>query len=399
MTDPSDEMDRQIADEVLPALIDDLARPAPLDKLLPWHRPRKQLVREEQWLRYSRDLLRNQRGKPGLSSPDGSSPDVRYLTLPGIDYLDVQQLAALCRCLDCSLTSVGFQSGDEGSPQIARAQVREKSLIDAGHITRQSHTFPRRFEDIIHRESQAFRDLRRQGPFHIVNIDACGSIARPAAGHASRLVDALYRVAELQFELKAGRWLLLVTTDARPDSVAETTLARLCDAIFSNAETNEDFRILATPLLDPAAADIRAAAELAAKKTGASFLRLFSLGLAKWLLDLAHSKNWDMKTHHPYCYSTMRGPDITPSMACLAFEFLPPSPRLADRFEVVHAVPAPEPEREDTSVRAAEQVRRMTNADIKIEEDEPLRLRMTENLRRSLQEAGYPTAVLEQLGD
>ena len=398
MMEPPDEPDRQIADGVLPEQIDDLAVPVRLNVLLPWHKPRKQLVREEQWLYFSRRLIERERGEHGLPNPPGGNPEVRYLTLPGIDYLDVRQLADVCRDLGCRLTSTGFQSGDESNPKVARAQVREQSLIAAGHITAHSHTFAGRLEEITHTNSQSYRDLKRRGPFHIVNIDACGSIAAPGADHAHRLIDAVYKTVEIQLETMTGGWLLFVTADARPDSVAGETLDRLCDAIFGNAQANENFRDRAVPLLDPEELDIRVAARRASERAGDAFVRLFSLGLAKWLLSLARVRNWDMKTHHPFCYSTMPRDDETPSMACLAFEFLPPPPGLLDRFGVARAQPALGGEREDTSVRAVEKIRGMANADFRMRRDEPLRTRMSDNLRRLLEEAGYEAEVLDGIG-
>ena len=387
--------DRAIADDVLPAQIDTLAVPIALVKLFPWHRPRKQLVREEQWIRYSRYLIENERGKPAMRELHEGKTKIRYLTLPGIDYLDVRQLAALCNEYDCSLISTGFQSGEEGNPYVARAQLREKSLIDAGHITAGSYTFPRRFEDVAHIGGSAYRDLRRRGPFHIVNIDACGSIATPNAGHANRLVDALYRVVELQLELAIGRWLLFITTDVRPGSLSSETLDGLCRAIFENSDMNEAFRTRATPVLAPGQIDIRAAVASATASPGMRFLQLFSLGFAKWLLHLAHEKEWDIKTHHPYCYSTMPDGDATPSMACLAFEFLPPPPGVDDRFGVSRAEAAPTPNREDTSIRAADKIRDMSNADHRIASNDSLRIRMIESLRVQLADAGYEPAVID----
>ena len=390
--------DRPIADGVLPEQIDEPAVPVKLDRLFAWHRPRKQLVREEQWIYFSRRLIGRERGRRELREPPNGEPEVRYLTLPGIDYLDVRQLADLCREFDCCLTSTGFQSGDESNPNVARAQLREKSLIDAGYITKESHTFPRRFEDIVHTNNPAYRELKSRGPFHVVNIDACGSIARPDADHANRLIDAVYRIVELQLELMTGRWLLFVTADVRPDSIAEETLGGLCDAIFANAKENENFRKRAAPLLDSRETDIRAAVRNAAERPGMAFLQLFSLGLAKWFLHLARCKNWDMKTHHPYCYSTMPVGDDIPSMACLAFEFLPPAPGLQDSFRVVRAEPVPEPEREDTSTRAAVKIGGMANADCEIRSNETRRDRIIEKLRELLEEAGYDPVVLEGIG-
>ena len=393
-----DELDRLVADEVLPAQTDELAVPIELDKLLPWHRPRKQLVREKQWMHFSRQLIEREKGQPGLRGSPNANPEVRFLTLPGIDYLDVRQLADVCQDLDCSLTSIGFQSGGERNTYVARAQLREKSLIDAKRITNQSYTFPRRLEDIVSTSSQAYQELKERGPFHIVNIDACGSIAAPQAAHSNRLIDAMFRIVEIQLELMAGRWLLFVTADVRPDSVAHETMDGLRGAIFANAAANAEFRSRVVPLLAPDKVDIEAAVEAASKRPGTTFLRLFSLGFAKWLLHLARDKNWDMQTHQPYCYSTMPGEDDTPSMVCLAFEFLPPPPGIQDNFHVARVKPAPGPEQEDTSVHAVNKISNMTNADRKIGSDGPLRNRMVENLRMLLAEVGYNSTLLDEIG-
>ena len=396
MTTLPEEGHRAIVDAVLPAEIDDLAVPAELE-LLPWHRPRKQLVRENQWIQFSRRLIKRERDKSGLRAPGSSDREVRYLTLPGIDYLDVRQLADVCRELGCSLTSTGFESGGEGNRYIARAQLREKSLMDAGHITRRSHTFPRRFEDIVHTNSVAYLDLRRRAPFHIVNVDACGSIAKPTAGHATRLINALHRIVELQLELNCGRWLLFVTTHAQTGSFAEPTLEQLWSAIFENAAENEDFREGAGDLLNAGTKSIQEAVQIASQRVGVSFLQLFSLGLAKWFLHLVGGKGWDMQTHVPYCYSTMPQGDDTPSMVCLAFEFLPPPAGLEDRFGLGCAKPMVTEQREDTSARAIDKIREMTDADAKIRSDPALRARVTQNLCRGLAEVGYPSSVLAEL--
>ncbi len=386
------------SDGVLPAQIDEPAVPVELNKLLPWHTPRKQLVREKQWIYFARRLIKNELGRPGLPQEGDVQPEVKYLTLPGIDYLDVKQLGEECKGLQCSLTSTGFQAGGEGNREAARAKVREQSLVDAGTITVKSHTFPRRFEDIVQVNGSAYRDLKSRGPFHIVNVDACGSVASPGAAHKNRLIDAVYRIVELQLELKKGRWLLFVTADVRPESLAPETLNKLCEAIYKNADENDVFRNTALPLLDSSAEDIREAVQDASEEAGTKFLQLFGLGMAKWILHLARQKDWDMQTHHPYCYSTMPSSDETPSMVCLAFEFLPPPPGLPDLFQVAQAQPAPGPQHEDTSIRAAKKIRDMANADSQINTDESLRVRMVEKLRRLLEEAGYEQAVLADIG-
>ena len=397
MTTPPDAADRVIADGVLPAEIDELAVPAELDKLLPWHRPRKQLIREKQWIHFSRRLIKRNRDRPGLLKPATSAREVRYLTLPGIDYLDVRQLADVCRDLDCGLTSTGFQAGGERNRYVARAQVTEKALIDSGRITSRSYTFARRFEDVADSNSPAYRDLRCRAPFHIVNVDVCGSMASPLADHANRLIDALYRLVELQIELMSGSWLLFVTTDVRKEAFSESALAGLCAAIFENATEDRVFGSRAANLLDVQEDCVRAAAAVAAQRAGAPFLRLFSLGLAKWLLHMVRRKGWEMETHLPYCYSTKPQGDDTPSMVCLAFEFLPPPPGLEDPYGVANTTPTRSTPVQDTAFLALEKIGEMTNADAKMRSDAQLRARMTRHLGRWLEDVGYPSSVLEEL--
>ena len=392
------ESNQQIIEDVLPEEIEKSAVPIPLDTLKPWHKPRKQFVREYQWMHLSKELIEKEKNSPGLLNPAEGSPEVRYLTLPGIDYLDVRLLAALCDDLGCCLTSTGFLSGDEKNPQAARAKVREDSLIKAGHITGNSHTFNRRFEDIIPRQGQAYKDLLRKGPFHIVNIDMCGSIAAPTAHRPHRPIDAIHRIVEFQLRHRPSGWLLFVTTDARYDSIDSDTLNKLYRAILDNVAEDESFRHEVQTLFGEENTDIETVIKNASSYPGEKFLKVFSLSLSKWLLHLSHDKKWNIKTHKAYCYSTETKGNQMPTMACLAFEFLPPPNGLPDRFGITLASPRKNNEPTDnTSIRAIEEVSGMTDLDQKMESCNGLRLKMVKQTRELLKEAGYADSALKKL--
>lgn len=397
MTPTANELDQQITDDVLPARTDDLAVPIELNKLMPWHRPRKQFIRERQWIHFSRRLINEQKNTPGLPIPSQGAPEVRYLTLPGTDYLDVRLLGELCRTLGCCLTSTGFLAGGENNPHVARAKIREEALIKAGYITDNSYTFRRRFEDVTPAQGQAYREIQRKGPFHIINIDACGSIAAPAADHATRLIDAIHRIMEFQFANKPGRWLLFVTADVRHNSIAEDTLCRLCKAIYQNADENEDFRNSVLSLFGENNTDITGVISKVSSHTGEKFLKLFSLGFAKWLLHLARAKEWDMHTHSTYCYSTEIKEDETPTMVCLAFEFLPPPPGLHDPFQVSRAEPIAIGQGRDTSIRVATKISEMENLDNRMRSNPDLHKKMVTQTEKLLKEAGYSSEALREL--
>lgn len=397
MSDEPFDTDGQIVNDILPIRPDEPAIPAPFTSQ-PWHRPRKQFIRERQWALYTRRLIRGQRGRPGLNTPL-ERPDVKYLNLPGLDYLDTRLIGAICNALDCRLTATGFLAGDERNPQVARAKVREESLIESGFISDQSHTLPRRLEEIADSDSQAYREIQRRGAFHIVNVDACGSIAPPSAAHSRRLIDAIHRLLEFQFTSHASPWLLFLTTDARPASVARKTIERLWHAVEQNADHDAGFRRAVADIFSLPRGDQVGLIPQSVSEPGTDFLRLFSLGFGKWALHLAQRRDWHVKAHSAYCYSTTVKGDNAPTMACLAYEFRPPLPDVKDPFGVATAgtpVQTNIPDQSD-SVRIATKVQEMDNLDVRLREDAELNAEMLDNTRRLLAEAGYPEDVLQQV--
>ena len=77
--------DDDFSESVLPPEVAPLASPEPL-KFQPWHKPRKQYVRVEQWLRHVEGIV----GKLGLQSFTDGEP-LRYMTL-GLSQLRVLKL-------------------------------------------------------------------------------------------------------------------------------------------------------------------------------------------------------------------------------------------------------------------------------------------------------------------
>ena len=399
MTDYPVEDDSQIVEAALPLPTEELAVPVELNKLQPWHRPRKQFIREKQWLYLAKRLIKSEKDTPGLQVPDQGKPEVRYLTLPGIDYLDVRILGHACNELQCELTTTGFLAGKGNDPYMARAKMREQALIDSGYISDKSFIQPSLFQDLADKNSQAYRDIYQKGPFHIVNVDACGSIAPPAA-QTRRLIEAIHQLVTFQLAYKPSRWLFFLTTDARPDSVAGETVISLWSAVKRNAKSDEEFRRKVLSLFGlPKDAAISGLHQLFSNP-GEQFLRLFSLGFGKWLLHLAKGYSYRMQAHSAYCYSTTVEGDETPTMACLAFEFIGKEPNQPDPFGVAR----PDPQRvhatdqgPSDSVRVAKKMGKMANLDLRMKEDDHLRMKMTEATKSLLKEAGYPPEVLRQL--
>lgn len=380
--------------DVLPEVVTQPAVPIPLNELQPWHRPRKQYVRRRQWVLRALRLVEHLKERPPRH---GDRREIRYLTLPGVDFFDVRMLAELCSEQDVDLFSLGFLAGKEGNPVVARARVREEALIRAGHITDRSFTLPYRLEEITAHGSQAYREVVKNAPYDIINVDACGSMALPTKDNQSaRIIDAIHRLIELQLSRTMERWLLFITTDVRRETLSEGVIYAFLDAIRENASASPEFAAQAAACLGAPESDIEAALE-GAGETDLGFLRLCVLGLSKWMLHNAKEKRWEIKVHDAMCYSTTAEGDDRLSMPSLAFEFIPPAPGLRDRYDAVNIEPIPGGGHEDYSLRAVQKCTAMENLDEKLSNDNELSAELKEATRELLEEAGYSHEAIEAL--
>ncbi|RWQ70603.1 MAG: hypothetical protein EOS85_26930 [Mesorhizobium sp.] len=403
--DGGDEDDLDLARDSLPPEPRD-AIPLKLEKLFPWHRPRKQKVRQDQWVGLANTLIERLKSQNLLVGrdillPDGTRvyqpPEIRYLTLPGLDYLDVRLIGEMCASKECSLTSVGFISDAHHAPLMARARVRETGLIQAGYITDTSVTFPRSFESICGTDGATLKELKRRAPFHVVNIDACGSIAPARAEHSGRMIDAIYRLIELQLSRASHRWLFFLTVDVRDGDMDAHTFQSLCDAIRENARQSAEFQAAAISMFKSDAAAIDEAIEFARGKGGRPLLDLFSLGFAKWLLHLAQQKQWSVKLKKSHCYSTRPMDNPEPSMCSLAFEFVPPTVGLLDPFGVTRQRPSPGEAPPEPSMQMLAATAEIDDLDALLDRDAELSAALNGATHALLSEIGYETGALAPL--
>lgn len=404
--DDVEESLEDLVSDALPPVVDDRALPLDLNKLFPWHRPRKQKVREHQWVRLTKSYITRMKERGDLLpiqvvGSDGrtihQAPELRYLTLPGLDYLDVRMLGEAANGDGCRLTAVGFLDGASQTRVLARARVREVGLVQSGYITDQSITLPRQLESVCSADGDSLRELKRRAPFHIINIDACGSIAPKSAEHSSRLIEAIYRLVELQLAKANHRWLFFLTVDVREEDIDAQTFDALCDAIRQNAAQSEKFKSAAIELFSANDTDLEISIAKARASGGRGVLDLFSLGFSKWLLHLAEGKQWTVRLKHSHCYSTWGGQAVPPSMCSLAFEFIPPPPGLTDPLGVSRQAPAAGGPEGDPSMQIVAAAAAIDDLDVLFAEDIDLADEMNEKTRLLLIEAGYLPAALEPL--
>lgn len=397
-----DGQDLDIPSDVLPEEVEDIAVPMPLVNLEPWHRPRKQFIRERQWVNCARILLKTLKKRNATSIQSGK---IRYLTLPGVDYFDVEVIGTLAAREKLHLEALGFLTDLAKASVNARSQVRMETLIKRGLITDTSVTYPYRFEDLASEGSQAYREAKTRGPFNIINVDACGSIALPDAKHSERIINALFRLVELQLNLIREPWLLYLTSDVREDSVSKNVIERLDDAIRKNAEESKNFRLGVVNGLGAVGQKLEDVL-MNADGVPEKFLTKFSLGLAKWLIHNASEQKWDVMCRPFFCYSTRKHGEQGPSMSCLAFEF---RPRKIVMQDVVGAIDSPNGNKganlgvagamQKYSMEALCKAIKMKDVDKLFAGNDNLAREFAVKQRKLMADAGYKEAALTEFDD
>jgi hypothetical protein len=403
------EAEDDFAEDALPPIVEEDAVPLDLNKLFAWHRPRKQKVRESQWVALTKGLLTKLQQSGALAAqdvqlPDGNVhailPEVRYLTLPGIDYLDVRLLGEAANELGFRLTSLGFLDEAMETRALARARVRQEGLVQAGFISNRSVTLPRALESICWKDGDSLGQLKRQGPYHVVNIDACGSIAPINAAQATRLIEAIHKIVEYQISASRTRWLFFLTVDVRAGNLDGATFEALCDAIRQNAAASADFAEAARDFFDPSKLlPFEDALQAAKQKDERSTLDVFMLGAAKWLLHLVVPKLWTVRMKHSYCYSTTGVEDGPATMCALAFEFHPPVPGLPDALGASLLQPAVGGPPGDASMQIVAAAGQVQDLDRLMEADDKIVAQLNLITRKLLEEAGYHAEALQPFED
>lgn len=241
----------------------------------PWHRPRKQFVRREQWLALLKRLFD---GRP-------EAEPLRYLGLPGVDLLDLRYLyEGLCRADGRPMRFLGFntqaQPGSDAHIELSLSLDEVRRLPNVDPLSNVIHDDFRR---IAAETSIAWNRTLSLGPFDVVNIDLCDGLATDPPGMEASIYAALARLIALQVRSDKP-WLLLVTTRIGRGMFDPDAEQRLLEIFQTNVAECDGFVEACADLLEADAASIDAVA-----CSEDDFLCLMVVALAKWASALAQA--------------------------------------------------------------------------------------------------------------
>lgn len=382
MTDQNNDS-ANLADDIFGAAAYEAPRPM-RKEFLPWHRPRKQFVRQSQWLEQISRLL------------DDSTPaeqTLKYLGLPGVDLLDLRFFHEnLCAQRGLKLRFLGFNNAANPSSDaqtelnISLDEVRRLPGVDP-----QSNVIGDDVRAIANQSSIAWKRTVDLGPYDVVNLDLCDGFGVDDPGDigSPTYYDALNALVTLQARMKTP-WLLLLTTRSGKQQVHAEVFKKFVDKYAANLKDCPQFKTASLDLFqfDQIPSDV---------DVPKHFLPLFLCGLCKWMLNLAVG----LKPPSSVAIKSVVGYRIDRSapqedLVSVAARFEPLFTPVVDNMGLAQKESAPAVDECDFAVKALKRVSKLANADEILRDDAKLHAEMVEATATLLSVARYDPDAYRQ---
>lgn len=366
------------ADDIVELIAYEAPMPSAAKDFLPWHRPRKQYVRQHQWCH---EIIQMIAGTP----PVGGT--LKYLGLPGVDLLDLRHFhTAVCEARNISLRFLGFNSGARPASKaqselnVSLDEVRRLSRVDP-----MSDVIGDNFARVANQDSLAFRKACELGPYDVINLDLCDGFGAQAPGSLDHsYYDAVASLLALQSR-QMNPWLLLLTTRADKANINPEVLKALFDKYVANLAQCTPFRDASREHFA-----IETAEELTeAVNTPAGLLPVFLIGLCKWFVTLAlvHRPPSSVEVRSVFGYRVNQGAEDE-DLISLALKFTPTFVPPGDPLGLANQ-PVAAPNECTLSTRALKRVAKRIDADQKLAENADLHQSMADATAHLLSLARY----------
>ncbi len=332
--------DSGFADDIVPDELPVHLEPR-REKFLPWHRVRKEFIRQHLWNALTKRRVSDSwvitretpnetaahtiGGEVGASSsaPVGLGTPLSCLVIPGDDLLDIRALRRDLGLPACHIRYLGFNESAGSDHVSTQVHVANNAVTSLVGVARDSRVLHDRFQSIAKPGTQAYRYLKEYGPYHVVNLDLCGSLFPTESADTQEYYTAIHNLLSYQFLAQTTKWLLFITTQVEPSRADIGQFAALCQPTRENYRRHGTFaERLKAEFPDDVFHEGTATASLAALAEEQS-VSLFGIALGKWLMALGHGSEpkWTITMRHSYRYTIRVDNDRGVAMLSLAFEF------------------------------------------------------------------------------
>jgi hypothetical protein len=328
-----------------------------------WHRPRKQVVRQRQWIHETAELLRR-----------NERPVLKYFGLPGIDMLDLRALyLGLCVPNHVKLEFLGLAR--EAKPGTGEHMIKEVTLQQLKQldlVTPKSDVLAESLESLGSVNHVLFKTAQSFGPFDLINLDLCDGLLDKSPNSAQpNLYSALHQLMTIQGAMTLP-WVFCLTTRISTESIHADTVDLLLSALRSSECDDllvqfEDRIGIPLETFEPATAK---------PETFAVFV---TLALCAWLSKLAQTRTPHRITVRPMFAYRVLADAPEHDMLSVAIKFTPIAGATApDDFGIARGDHVPEIAYCASLVRTLQLAYERTDVDVLLGADSPLRSAMIE---------------------
>ncbi|MDX1907450.1 MAG: hypothetical protein SF053_10490 [Bacteroidia bacterium] len=376
--------DSSLTDDLFGASSYEFERPVKKN-FLPWHKPRKQFVREKQWTQLLLQLVQDNSPETGV---------IKYLGLPGDDLLDLRYFHdKVCVPNNLKLKFLGFNKGMKpGEEHKANLEVSLDEVNRLTHIDNTSKLVDYEFTNIARSGSSALQDSQAIGPFDVINIDLCDGFAKqPVSPFEETHYNTFSRLMALQARRKQP-WLLFLTTRTNSNGVNSEVFKRLKGLYGENLENCAKFKTFSIDMLSIDSAEAlesRCGDDL-------GFSNIFIISLCKWILQIAmhQSPKSEIFLHDAYSYKVYKGATF-PDLISIAIEVTPTFRVSEDPLKLTTISDDSLIDECVSATQILEAVSKQCDVDKILAEDEKLRAAMIESSKILLDQARYDISGYE----
>jgi hypothetical protein len=411
----------EVVNEIVPDQLPTHSAP-PRATFLPWHRVRKEYIRRYQWNYLTGRMIKRQ-WKRELRQPDHEwsledsetvepsfepvtatdlKQPLKCLVIPGDDLLDLRALHRDVQSLNCWIQYLGFNESEGSSMTGTQVHISNNAVLALPRMRRESMVLHDRFEALASPDSLATNRLKDFGPYHVVNLDLCGSICPNTDKDSGEFYQALGELLKYQCTRQNTEWLLFITTMVEPKRVHVEGFDTLCKPTRKNYDEHKDFSGLVECLIPAEAFTDTDRAVNVSRLNEEQLIQLFGLAFGKWLLAFCQQAQprWTVAMRPSFVYSMNETEGAV--MLSLAFALKPNLSPPVDTTGMTAPQPAqkPFPTEGECAVKMAESIANLRSIEDILAKDPALKAQLAEAQARLLESAGYdPIEYMKWVSD
>lgn len=256
----------------------------------PWHKPRKQYIREKQWLEHLLRTLKTSQYK-GINT-------INYFGLPGGDLLDVIHLRngmlKSSRARNKFLSVHGFVNN---LSDYQRAQASMSKFLDNQNVSPLSKVENFSFESLGKLDSDAWKRVKSFGHYHFVNLDFCNNML------SEKTLTSMYYFLDYQLKRVIGLpWLLCITTRLNKESASVGIISKF-EGLIEEIKSDGNISLALAECFGEAFKDLNSIKSLSSLGDKKFLNQLLQICLVLWFVDETLKSGCEISLKSSFKYS------------------------------------------------------------------------------------------------